>query len=187
MLADGLSLLDGSEITRTIAASEMRGNSFPPSPSADDIFELLIQVGQYAPGIYSYVNSQWVIKYPGNSLLPYDISGSTNGTVRDGDTIATFIASRGFSIQTGFLYCIAACKIAPATDVTFTITKQSASGSQSNLGTIYFAASETVGVYTQVGNGSINIVAGDIIQVVAPNPIDQFISDIAFTLSGSLN
>lgn len=186
MLADGLRLLDGSEISRTLVDSSLRGNTFPATPSDGDTFELLVQSGQNSPGIYVRTNNEWVIKYPGNSLLPYDISGSTIGTIANGATIARFVAARGFTLRSGFEYCVAICAIAPASDVTFTITRQTNGGS-STIGTIFFATSETVGIYSQNGSGDIEILAGDVLSVVAPNPVDQFISDVMFTLSGSLN
>lgn len=186
MLADGLRLLDGSEINRTLVESDLRGTSFPLTPSEDDTFELTETSGQFSAGIYVFTNGDWVIKYPGNSLLPYDISGSTLGTIANGATIAKFVASRGFTIRAGFEYCVALCQTAPATDVTFTITRQT-NGGLVTIGSIYFAASETVGIYSQSGSGSIKILAGDVLSVVAPNPVDQFLSDVMFTLSGSLN
>jgi hypothetical protein len=186
MLADGLRLLDGSEISRTLVENDLRGTSFPLAPSEDDTFELTATFGQFSAGIYVFTDGDWIIKYPGNSLLPYDISGSTLGTIANGATIARFVASRGFTLREGFEYCVALCQIAPSTEVTFSITRQTNAGF-SIIGSIYFAASETVGIYSQLGSGDIKILAGDVISVAAPNPVDQFLSDVMFTLSGSLN
>lgn len=187
MLVDGINLLSGTSI-RTVLTSDSRGSAFPQDPVNGVEFELTATVGNYRPGIYFYSveDSAWIVKIPGNDVLPYDIAGSTVGTIRGNDIIASHITVRGFKLKSGFYGCVARAGVAPIASTEFTIAKTGRGGVETTLGTMVFNAAETHGLFVQNGSGDISITAGETIVVKAPNSIDQFISNVSFTLAGTL-
>lgn len=187
MLVDGIDLLTGTGI-RSVLTSNARGTTFPSNPTDNMEFELTATQGNNLPGIYFYSasESKWVVKTPGNDVLPYDIAGSSIGTIRAGDIIASHVTVRGFKLKAGFYGCIASAGVAPAANTSFTIGKIGRTGAESTLGSMVFNAGETQGIFVQNGSADINITAGETLFVKAPGAVDQFIANLAFTLAGSL-
>jgi len=188
MLADGLQLASGSQIVRTILDDAHRGTTLPASAADGTEFELTSKSGNNSAGIYIYVaaESAWVVKYPNNDLVPYDVSGCTIGGIANAAVIQRHLAVRSFKLKSGFESCLAQALNAPSVDTTFSITRISRTGQSVAIGSLFFAGGETVGVYTQVGSGDILFSAGELLVVKAPTTADQFISDVSFTLAGTL-
>lgn len=187
MQADGLQLASGSNIERSLP-SDKRGNQLPVSGTDGDEFQLLVAHNGRSPGIYFYSadDAAWIVKYPNNDVMPYDIVAATYGTIRAGDTIGRHLAVRSFKVNAGFENCIAYAITPAAEDVTFTLYRVSRSGAQTSIGTVFFSASESVGVFTQNGSGLINFSAGEHLIFQAPTPVDQFISDVTISIAGTL-
>lgn len=185
MLTDGVRLASGSKIERSLLGSQ-RGTSLPVTGNDGDEFQLTVRSNDDAPGIYGYTNGEWVLKYPNNDVLPYDVVAGTLGTIKNGATIGRHLAVRSFTIATGFEFCKALALVPAASNTTFSISKINRSGFSSEIGTVYFAASEAVGIFTQVGNGSIDILTGEQVVFSAPPVVDQFISDVSIVLAGTL-
>lgn len=188
MLVDSISLADSSEVKRTMLDQSKRGTAFPGNPVDGQVFELTAEHNGYGPGIYVYFQSEgrFIVKYPNNDVMPYDVSGATFGPMNDGDIVARHISVRSYRIKAGFEACVAAAKIAAVANTELAIKRVSRSGAETEIGKLIFEAAETVGVFTQTGSGDIIVTAGETLVLQAPIPADGSLSDIAFTFAGTL-
>lgn len=188
MLIDGLTITDESLVSRHLMDQSKIGTQFPSSPVDQQVFELSETYNGYAPGIYQYVSaeSKWVVKYPNFDVMPYDVSGAVFGIMKDADVVARHIAVRSYRVKEGFAGCIAVAKTAPVVDCALSVILVSRTGAETTLGALTFSAAETVGIFQQSTSGDMVVGAGETLVLQAPNPVDQSISDIAFTFAGTL-
>ena len=188
MLIDGLFVTDDSPIQRKIVNEAQRGIAFPPTPADGDVFELTQTYQGNSPGIYFYVLSDvaWIVKYPNNDVMPYDVSGATFGNMNDGDTISRHMSVRSYRLKEAFSGCVAEAITAATVDTSISIFIVSRSGAENEVGTLFFEAAETIGVFSQVGSGDMLVTAGEKLVLRAPTPVDQDLSELSFTFAGSL-
>ncbi len=78
----------------------------------------------------------------------------------------------------------ATLQTAATSTTTFTINKIVA-GVSTGIGLITFSAGSTVGVFTSTGHTNQSLVAGNVIQIVAPASPDATAASLGFTLSGT--
>jgi hypothetical protein len=188
MLIDSLTLADNSSVSRRVMDPTKRGSAFPGSPSDGDTWELTASYLGHGVGIYSYVTAEsvWVVQYPNNDVMPYDVAGATFGAMNNGDVISRHISVRTYRIKTGFEGCISAALIASVADSYIDIIRIDRSGSENIIGKLFFEVAQTVGVFQQIGSGDMTFTAGEHLVLRAPNPADLVLSDIAFTFAGTL-
>lgn len=188
MLVDGLSIADNSVIRREILDPARRGDTFPASPTDGDVFELTAESAGRIPGIYVYISedSSWVVKYPSSDAIPYDIAGAIFGTMNDADVVARHLSVRSYKIKADFKNCVAFAEVPGTADVSIEIYRIKRDATRVQLGTLLFSASDSVGVFSQIGSGDMLIGAGETLMLQAPNPVNKDLADIAFTFAGSI-
>lgn len=188
MIVDGLQITDESPLQRKLMDPTKRGTTFPGSPSDNDVYELTQSYLGNGPGIYFYslADSKWVVKYPDGNVMPYDVAGATFGTMNDSDVIARHMAVRSYRLAEGFQSCVSGAKAAAIVDTSISIIRENRQGAESVLGTLFYEAAETVGVFSQNGSGDMIITAGETLILRAPDPADTDLADLAFTFAGTL-
>lgn len=110
---------------------------------------------------------------------PYDISQFINGKPLASETLVRVIAPRVFSLAANFAGCYAYCTTTATASAVFNLLKNGA-----NVGTVTFAVGATSGTFSATAGVTFN--AGDQFVIQAPETIDSTLSDLAFTMSGSL-
>lgn len=188
MHVDGLELSDESRVTRHLMDPTRIGTEFPTNPNDGEVFELSQAFEGREPGIYMYVGaeSRWVVKYPNFDVIPYDVSGAVFGKMNDADVVARHLSVRSYRIKEGFSGCAAYAAVPGTADVYLSVFRVSRDSTQTKLGELYFPAAESVGAFIQSNTGDMIVSAGESLVIQAPNPVNQDIADISFTIAGSL-
>jgi hypothetical protein len=113
------------------------------------------------------------------SQIPYDIASSVFGKPANGDTIASVVAVRAFTVASGLAGSYAKAGTAATGSSVFTVYKNGAS-----IGTFTFGANGTVASFAGAGA---SFAAGDVLTLIAPSTQDATLADIAWTLNGYLS
>lgn len=111
--------------------------------------------------------------------VPYDIASSVIGKPANGDTIASIVAVRAFTVASGLAGSYAKAGTAATGSSVFTVYKNGAS-----IGTFTFGANGTVASFAGAGA---SFAAGDVLTLIAPSTQDATLADIAWTLNGYLS
>lgn len=82
MLIDGISLIEGSNITNAVVAS---GDSFPSLPDIGELYYLTSGTA----GLYVYNGSAWTAAGSGGTGGPFTITGDVTGTIDGGTDVLT--------------------------------------------------------------------------------------------------
>jgi len=111
--------------------------------------------------------------------VPYDVAGMVAGSPAGGATVFYFKATRAFTLSSTSADHVFTAAIAATGTSVFTVYRGAA-----QILTATFAASGTTATISAVTNTSISV--GDVITVVAPPVADASLSDIYWTLTGSV-
>ena len=171
MLIDGIKIAENSAVENLIVA---KGDVFPAASQG----ELFYKTGE-GQGLYVYNGTEWVTAGLSLSQIPYDIASSVFGKPANGDTIASIVAVRAFTVASGLAGSYAKAGTAATGSSVFTVYKNGAS-----IGTFTFGANGTVASFAGAGA---SFAAGDVLTLIAPSTQDATLADIAWTLNGYLS
>jgi len=113
-----------------------------------------------------------------DKLSYYDIMGGSTGRPASNAIVMTFVAIRpvNFAINMGISQAVAGT--AATSQTIYTLKKNGTS-----FGTITYASGATLATFSSTAT---SFISGDILTVVAPTPSDATLSDLGFTLTGTL-
>jgi hypothetical protein len=109
-----------------------------------------------------------------------DIGTFVAGVPLDGEVVLQFVSTRSFTLPTGLNGSQGFAGIAATNQANFDIQKNGAT-----IGSMTFAASGTVATFTHAGGTAFG--PGDRLSVIAPGAADASLSNISFTLKGTVN
>jgi hypothetical protein len=113
---------------------------------------------------------------------PFDVSFYFNGKPDVSFEILRVPVARNITFPAGLLGSQAVCETAPTSPASLTI-KRTTGGVTSTIGSILFGAGAFVGTFTS--DNAIEMLQGDILTIVAPNPADGTLATIGGTLAGT--
>mgnify|MGYP006865043185 FL=1 len=186
MKADGIDLIDNSEITREFI--DNRGTEFPTEPTNAQVFQLTAPVSDKLPGIYVYSEAQsdWIIQED-DEKQPYDIGMTVIGRPKPSAIVANYIAVRTASIYANFDKSLALAQEAATDQATFNLRIIDRDGNVvRELGTIVFEANAKDGVFSATAPGDMLIQRGEIVSLKAPEVRDATLKEISITIAGQL-
>lgn len=108
---------------------------------------------------------------------PPNIGVSYQGMPGSGDILLAYVYVQVGSFPASLSGSRAKSDVAATSDSTFDVKKNG-----SSIGSIFFGAGQSTGVFSGAGG---SFVAGDVLKIVAPNPQDATLADIAITLKGA--
>ncbi len=184
MLSDGMTLAAGAGLSIAMLDDTRRGNVFPSGASNGDLWELTEQLEAFGPGSYEYQN-RWVLRNPAVSALTYDISGTVLGRPDNAAKILYIVAARTFYIQGAMAGAIARALVAPDTEQDFSVSILRGNEFV-GVGSIHFEPGIENGEFRPLSQLDIRVQRGDVLNVIAPDVVDQSIADISFTICGYL-
>lgn len=109
--------------------------------------------------------------------IPYDIGTYVDGKPAASEKVMRLAITRSITIPVNASGSVAKAGVAATGAVTFVVRKNGV-----NFCNIDFAAGATTGVFTAASASS--LVAGDILEIVAPGVQDATLADISITLAG---
>ena len=113
-----------------------------------------------------------------STIFVYDISYYLRGSITDTSSVyGSFIATRSLRIDSPDTSSRARCKVASAGTVVYNIVHSGVT-----VGTVTFSVGNVVGVISVPAQ--INILAGDLVEIVTTGTIDSTIRDVSITLAG---
>lgn len=139
---------------------------------------LVTTVAQKANQSTTYTKSE-VDALLAAKVVPYDVASATSGKPTASSTLMMFVSPRAFTLPTNLSGSIAKALAAATAQAVFTISKN---GSQ--VASFTFAAASAVATFSN--QAAIQVAAGDLITINAPDIADLTLSDIAFTLDATI-
>ena len=109
-----------------------------------------------------------------------DIGTYVSGVPLDGEVVLQFVSTRSFTLPAGLSGSQGFAGVAATNQANFDIQKNGAT-----IGSMSFAASGTVATFTHAGGTAFG--PGDRLSVVAPGSADASLSNISFTLKGTVS
>jgi hypothetical protein len=111
-------------------------------------------------------------------VIPYDIAFYVQGNMDAASTVVgNYVAPRTVSLKSGLTDSVARALIAPQSAVTYSIQVNGVA-----KGTINFAAFSTTGTFTWATG--LNLVAGDLLEIVTPASVETYIKDLSVCIVG---
>lgn len=120
---------------------------------------------------YIYTGAAWVRK------VSYVVSAFYPGTLDDAAKVMSHIAVHPFQFAIDFAGSYAKVATGASASTVFSIKKNT-----SEIGTCTFAPAGTSGTFAMAAAN--DVAAGDIIDIVGPNPADPVFADVVFSLKG---
>ena len=141
--------------------------------------------GNTPPTLPTVANSHWTLFAKGGDRQK--IAWWDSDRPASGEEIVRLSHDETVEYPAGLTDSQAEAKVAATAEVVFTISKVTPGGSpeEEDIGTITFGAGETTGVFAAAS--SVQIDAGEILSVVAPDPRDATLSGVAATIVGYRN
>ena len=113
------------------------------------------------------------------TTVPHDIAVTHYGAPSDNAVVMFFAPTRSFSIAANFTNSVAVADTAATAEAVFTIFKLSG-GSETQIGTITFAAASKTGVFSTSSETLLSV--GDVVKIKAPATADSTLADLAITI-----
>lgn len=146
-------------------------------------FSIEVKTPSGAPNVLNSGNRK-LLYGNGSTLLqlaegapPYDIGGSVAGQPGLGAVLLRFPFPRAVRFMAGMAGSRGIAADAASATAVFTLRKNGV-----DFGTMEFAASASVATFTAASDTDFAI--GDILTMVAPNPVDATLADVGFSLVG---
>lgn len=141
------------------------------------------------PGSYSGAGGEAVEVNSGATALvfsakPYVVGGFVPGTYTSSQVLLAVPVDRTVNFAAAFANSQATLSAA-ATASTVFLVKKNHSGTVTQIGTITFASSGTVGTFASTSGLAQSLVAGDILELIAPSSVDATAAGLGFALQGT--
>lgn len=126
-----------------------------------------------ATGATGHTGASYVV-----SGSPYELGVSVTGLMNNGEILLQYVFPGAITLPINLTGSQATANNAATASTTVTINKNG-----SGIGTIDWLAAGTIGTFTF--SAGVNFVAGDILQLVAPNPADATLANIGISLAAT--